>query len=163
VLLNLLSNAVKYNRRTGTVEVSCRAGADGPEPAADLGPGHGPRHPGGSLDRLFTPFERLGAEQTGIEGTGIGLAVSRGLVEAMDGEIGADSVEGEGSTFWFELPLDESSRLEARSLAGVRAGPEVATVTETAPLHHPLHRGQPVELQAGGAGAGEATGPTWSC
>jgi len=106
VMLNLLSNAVKYNKESGTVQVSCTPGQTRPDrlriTVADTGRGIA----GDGLNRLFRPFERLGIEHTGIEGTGIGLAVSRGLVEAMDGEIGAESRLGAGSTFWFELPLD---------------------------------------------------------
>jgi PAS domain S-box-containing protein len=124
VLLNLMSNAVKYNSENGEVRVSCAAGLTGPNrlrvAISDTGRGI----PSDALDRLFVPFERLGAEQTGIEGTGIGLAVSRGLVQAMNGEIGAESRPGGGSTFWFELPLDHTHSEEravatvARPLAG---------------------------------------------
>lgn len=123
VMLNLLSNAVKYNSEGGTVEVRCGSGMTGSNrlrvSVRDTGRGI----PGPALGRLFTPFERLGAEHSGIEGTGIGLAVSRGLIEAMDGEIGVDSVEGEGSTFWFELPLDDTQKLSAAP-----TGTEVASL-----------------------------------
>jgi signal transduction histidine kinase/ActR/RegA family two-component response regulator len=107
VLLNLLSNAVKYNRRQGSVNVVCVAEAGAEVPGvcvrvSDTGVGLTPEQ----LDRLFVPFERLQAD-TRIEGTGIGLALSKRLVEAMDGTIGAESAPGSGSTFWVRLPLAE--------------------------------------------------------
>ncbi|MEJ2502160.1 MAG: ATP-binding protein [Gemmatimonadota bacterium] len=118
VTLNLLSNAVKYNSEGGTVEIRCSRGVTGPNrlrvSVRDTGRGI----PEASLSQLFTPFERLGAEQSGIEGTGIGLAVSRGLVEAMDGEIGVESEPGVGSVFWFELPLDAAPVPETEPLFG---------------------------------------------
>lgn len=105
VLLNLLSNAVKYNREGGSVAVRCGpVGADRMRIAViDTGYGIAPEH----LDRLFRPFERLGAEQGAIEGTGMGLALSKGLVEAMGGSIGVDTTLDVGSTFWVELGLVE--------------------------------------------------------
>jgi len=106
VLLNLLSNAVKYNRHGGRVSVSYEEAA-GPRAritVTDTGPGIAPD----KMNRLFSPFDRLDAEQLGIEGTGLGLALSKRLIELMQGTIGADSVVDQGSTFWVELPRAES-------------------------------------------------------
>lgn len=112
VMLNLLSNAVKYNQENGTVAIRCGRGMTGPNRLRFSVTDSGRGIPDQALGRLFQPFERLGAETSGIEGTGIGLAVSRGLIEAMNGEIGVESTIGEGATFWFELPLDPDQRIE---------------------------------------------------
>ena len=97
ILVNLASNAVKYNRNGGSLTVTCQSA--GPDQAslavADTGPGIS----AGNLDRVFVPFERLGAEQTGVEGTGIGLPLARAFAEAMSGRLTVSSVEGEGPTF----------------------------------------------------------------
>src|SRR5207247_10211303 len=90
VFLNLLSNAVKYNRVGGAVIVRCLE-VDGDSlrvEVSDDGPGIRPE----MMERLFVPFERLGAEATGVEGTGLGLALSKGLIEAMGGRLGVESV-----------------------------------------------------------------------
>ena len=106
VLLNLLSNAVKYNRRGGTVTVSYADAGNGRLriSVSDAGPGISPE----MRERLFVPFDRLGAERQGIEGTGLGLVLSRRLVEAMGGTLGVDSTVGQGSTFWVDLALVEA-------------------------------------------------------
>ena len=99
VVLNLVSNAIKYGGRA--TEVSVRRTAAGPVRIAvsDSGPGLSPDQ----LERLFEPFERLGAERTETEGTGLGLALSKKLVEAMGGRIGVDSRPGRGATFCVDL------------------------------------------------------------
>jgi signal transduction histidine kinase/ActR/RegA family two-component response regulator len=105
VLINLVANAIKYNRRGGEV----RLAVEGTESdrvrisVADTGPGIDEA----SLDRLFVPFERLGAAGSEIEGTGLGLAVSRSLIEAMGGTIAATSTPGVGSVFFVELDRGE--------------------------------------------------------
>jgi signal transduction histidine kinase/CheY-like chemotaxis protein len=103
ILLNLVGNAVKYNRTGGTVSVSCRQAADGKVRinVHDTGSGIAAEQ----VPLLFTPFERLGAERTGIEGSGVGLALSRRLAEAMGGTVDVETTLGHGSTFWVELPL----------------------------------------------------------
>ena len=103
ILLNLISNAVKYNRPKGRVTVSC--GLASPDRfrinITDTGPGIRPD----KMRLLFNPFERLGAETTTIEGTGLGLALSRGLADAMGASIGVESEVDRGSTFWIDLAL----------------------------------------------------------
>jgi PAS domain S-box-containing protein len=100
VLLNLLSNAIKYNRRDGDVTVHCVPGPEQVElRVTDTGIGLTPDQ----SQRLFVAFERLGARASGVEGSGIGLALSRQLMRAMGGEIGADSALDVGSTFWVRL------------------------------------------------------------
>lgn len=103
VLINLLSNAIKYNRAGGMVEVTC--GASTAEririSVQDTGEGLSPE----KRAQLFQPFNRLGQEASAEEGTGIGLVVSKRLVELMGGEIGVESTVGVGSVFWIELNL----------------------------------------------------------
>jgi len=102
VLINLLSNAIKYNNPTGSVVVGCsakRASGRIRLTVTDTGPGLPPE----KLKQLFQPFNRLGQESGAEEGTGIGLVVSKRLVELMDGVIGVESTPGKGSTFWVEL------------------------------------------------------------
>jgi len=118
VLLNLLTNAVKYTPLGGKVTVSASRTENGAMRivVSDTGPGISQE----KLARLFTPFDRLGAEQTGVEGTGLGLALCQRLMQAMHGSIGADSTPRQGSTFWVELACADSP-LERVALAKRRA------------------------------------------
>lgn len=102
VLLNLLTNAVKYNRTGGAVTVSTEdtGRAQVRIRVADSGNGIAAEN----IPLLFQPFERLSAEQTEVEGTGIGLALSKRLVELMSGTIGVESELGTGTTFWVDFP-----------------------------------------------------------
>jgi PAS domain S-box-containing protein len=101
VFINLLSNAIKYNRKGGTVQVRCEAAEHGRVCIRIEDSGFGLRPD--QLADIFKPFERLGQEAGSIEGTGIGLALSKGLVELMGGRIGVDSVVDQGSVFWVEF------------------------------------------------------------
>ncbi len=107
VLLNLFANAVKFNRHGGRVTFDCEAAGEGRLRLAvgDTGPGISEAQ----RPLLFRPFERLGADQAGVEGTGLGLALTKGLVEAMGGAIGVDSAPGQGSVFWVEVASVEAS------------------------------------------------------
>jgi signal transduction histidine kinase len=125
VLLNLLSNAVKYNREHGAVIVECTAGDQGRIRVAvqDTGAGLSPEQ----LRMLFQPFNRLGLDKSTIEGSGIGLVLTKRLVELMGGTIGVHSTLGTGSTFWVDLRSAEPARI---GLAQPR--PQAASASEVA-------------------------------
>jgi signal transduction histidine kinase len=106
IVLNLLSNAIKYNRPGGSVRVRSERRDDMIcVSIEDTGYGISREN----IERLYEPFQRLGKEYSGIEGTGIGLMLSRSLVESMGGEMGVESTPDEGSTFWFTIPVPDDS------------------------------------------------------
>jgi CheY-like chemotaxis protein/anti-sigma regulatory factor (Ser/Thr protein kinase) len=115
VLLNLLSNAIKYNRPGGSVRFAATTGTSGHLRLAitDTGPGIAPER----IGDLFQPFNRLGAEASEIEGTGIGLTITRRLVDMMGGEMGVESEVGVGSTFWLELAVGQTAKVGAGKTA----------------------------------------------
>lgn len=107
ILLNLLSNAIKYNHEGGKVAIRCHPAMHGSVRIAVSDNGRG--IPTEEQGRLFKPFERIETVYDGIEGTGIGLALSKRLIESMNGAIGVESAAGTGSTFWVDLPCAETA------------------------------------------------------
>ncbi len=113
IVMNLASNAIKYNREGGSLSIACGVSPEFADrlriSVADTGPGI----PENMRAKLFEPFNRLGAETGTIEGTGIGLTITKKLVHMMGGSIDFHSVVGEGSTFWIELPIADEVTAKA--------------------------------------------------
>jgi len=130
VIINLLSNAIKYNRTGGSVIVECMRGAENRVRVSvkDTGSGLTPEQ----LSHLFQPFNRLGREAGKEEGSGIGLVVTKQLVELMNGVIGVQSQIGLGSEFWFELLAADPPELAYFSADSSVAG----EIRELAPEQH---------------------------
>jgi len=135
VLINLLSNAIKYNREQGTVAVQCTVSTPGRVRISvkDTGAGLPPE----KLLQLFQPFNRLGQESSAEEGTGIGLVMSKRVVELMKGVIGVESAVGVGSVFWFELLLTPAPTPTAASAESTIVVP--AREPSSAPLRTLLY------------------------
>ena len=135
VLINLLSNAIKYNKPEGAVTVWCSLTS--PDTirisVRDTGPGLAPAQ----LAQLFQPFNRLGKEGSAEQGTGIGLVVSKRLVELMEGGIGAESAVGTGSVFWIEFKLTASPRIT--DLKADNVAPVQPQAPDDAPLRTLLY------------------------
>lgn len=133
VTLNLLTNAVKYNVAGGSVYV--RGSVTGDDrfrlTVDDTGRGIS----AADLERLFQPFERLAAQQTAVEGTGLGLTLTRELVVAMHGEVGMTSVLGAGSSFWVELPIRSAPQATADGTPRPLPDTAPTTTAETTVLY----------------------------
>ena len=121
VLINLLSNAIKYNRERGTVTVEYSRPTPGRVRISVSDTGEG--LPPDKVDQLFQPFNRLGPEGNGEEGTGIGLVVARQLIQLMGGVIGVDSTVGVGSTFWFDLSVGVEPQVPVEAFTPKPSGP----------------------------------------
>ena len=146
VLLNLINNAVKYNRVGGSVKVECGIGSRQLAVSSqqqtedsrlktvrisvtDTGMGLVQEN----IEKLFNPFVRIDAERTGVEGTGLGLTISKKLIEAMGGKIGVESERGKGSTFWVEL-MQSESQIERHDRLSDLTKPEEGKVVLTGTL-----------------------------
>ena len=127
ILINFLSNAIKYNRPQGSVTLHVQSRDERLRiSVTDTGTGIALT----KQNRIFNEaFDRLGKQNSAIEGTGIGLVITKRVCEAMGGRVGFDSVEGQGSTFWVELPMAAASEIPAEPEPDDDAGPRVAQPT----------------------------------
>ena len=133
VLLNLLNNAIKYNRPGGSVTIKTEFQQKGVNDICSvrisiIDTGFGIHTE--DLEKLFLPFERIGAEKSETEGTGLGLTVVKKLMDAMGGRMGVESTPGKGSTFWIELPQADCQKT-GTSLPDAEPGPESASIEKT--------------------------------
>ncbi|MDH5473688.1 MAG: PAS domain-containing protein [Gammaproteobacteria bacterium] len=103
-IINLLTNAIKYNKINGSITISCEIVENNRLRINITDTGEGLSI--NQQKELFQPFHRLGAENTNIEGTGIGLVITKNIISQMNGRMGVESTPGTGSTFWIELPID---------------------------------------------------------
>ena len=131
IIINLLSNAIKYNKEHGTVIVNCTAISPDRTRISfeDTGVGLSPE----KITQLFQPFNRLGQEAGSVAGTGIGLVVTKRLIELMDGELGVESKVGVGSSFWCELISTEAPQL------AIQNDETKSSIASLSPMGEKLH------------------------
>jgi PAS domain S-box-containing protein len=136
VMINLLANAIKYNRDGGAVTVQCGISGENRVRVSvtDTGAGLAPEQ----LAQLFQPFNRLGQETSAEEGTGIGLVVTKKLVELMGGVIGVESSVGVGSVFWVELAASSAPQLAIDSIGEIGADERDHVATHALPSRRTL-------------------------
>jgi len=138
VLINLMTNAVKYNRKGGTVTLSCEQLPEHMLRINIIDNGIG--IPRDQQDSLFQPFERLGHELSQIDGTGIGLSITRQIVEILGGQIGFESVEDKGSTFWVDIPMSiEQASVQKTVRATDAAKPDEEAARDDGPTQTVLY------------------------
>lgn len=131
VVLNIVSNAVKYNRDQGNVDINIKPHGDYVRLSVqDTGKGIPEHH----MSELFSAFNRLGAESSAIEGTGIGLVISKNLIELMQGRIQANSTPGQGTTFHIDIP---TANLSGETEEKPRQNP--AKTKHAVPAHMATH------------------------
>ena len=142
-LLNLLSNAIKYNKTGGTVVVDCTEPAPGKRVrinVTDTGAGLTPE----KLAQLFQPFNRLGQEESDVQGTGIGLVMCKRLVNLMGGNIGVKSTVGTGSCFWIELNIATTAQPDTQDTQDTQ---DTESLADSIPQINTLHIGSVLYIE----------------
>jgi signal transduction histidine kinase len=148
LLLNLLSNAVKYNKQGGSISVKTENRPINEKgivfiriSVTDTGSGIS----SDDIPKLFAPFERIGAEKTNTQGNGLGLAMVKRIMDATEGSVGVESIVGEGSTFWIEIPYVENEVIpDGEDIAETERGHE--SVNKTGKILYIEDNGSNVEL-----------------
>jgi len=134
MLMNLLSNAIKYNKDNGHVEIEITRPSHDTLKISVIDTGIGISDE--DMQQLFTPFTRFNTKHSTVEGTGIGLTITRSIVEMMHGRIGAESTLGNGSRFWIELPLESVAEQATDNGTRHRPPTQQATMQSVSTMDH---------------------------